>query len=872
MELSPDVSAKALDGFFRAARRRGIRDDALTAGLDYCEDALRDTRAHIDWPSFRIFMGNVSRAFGDDELDGLGREFLRAPAMRPVALVARLLFDAQDFYRWVLRDRAASSYFRCISVEYSEPGPASVRVRMRYGEGHEPCVEFLQVSRGTFAEMPRIVGLAATSVELTQLADGAVFDIALPQGGAVLPRIARWLAAPLTGVRTARVLKRAHEELQLRFDEVAAARDELEQRVETRTAELALTVSQLRAAQRARDDFFANITHELRSPLTMVLAPLQQLRRTVENNELVDSMERNALRLLRSVNQLLEIAKLDSGARALDLTSGNPGECFLQTVEAAEQIANSRGLSLSHHGLESLPVCLFDRSAIQVIADNLVGNAIKFCAPGDEIRVSGAQRGDEISISVDDTGPGIPADQRELVFERFAQADSSRQRPHEGTGIGLALARDLARSHAGSLTLTSKPNEGSTFTLTFPLRTSPDAGDSTSLAPRPQEARSPSSEFMSQLLPRNDEIVWQGDENAPPILVAEDNPELRAFLASSLAEHFRVCAVSDGLQAQELLVEHAFVGVVSDVTMPKMDGIALCRWCREHTDLRSVPFLLLTARDSLSDVLEGLEVGATDYVRKPFEPAELVARLKNHIRTRALEERAEEYDSRLMAIGRVSQSLVHDLRNAVAAIAATAEFADNPADMEPAMRTIRERSEAMARQLQELLDYTRGEVALEIENVSSLALLENTMAGWKAIFEASRIEVRTSLVPDTQISVDRARVTRVIDNLLANARDALLAFQKPGERSLAVEVERRGDALAVRVSDSGPGINPSLGDSLFSSGASTKPNGMGLGLAMSRNIARSLGGDLTLVTQEGGSGTTFELLLPAANPNDTAGL
>ncbi|MGN9776777.1 SpoIIE family protein phosphatase [Micromonospora sp. H33] len=404
--------------------------------------------------------------------------------------------------------------------------------------------------------------------------------------------------------------------------------------------------AELAALNRAKTNFFANISHEFRTPLTLVLGPLEDLLADPALPETytdrLTMMHRNALRLLKLVNTVLDFSRLESGrlaARYQPTDLAGYTSRLASTFRSATQRAGLR-LVVDCPPLPA-PVYL-DRDMWEKIVLNLVSNAVKFTFDG-EIRVRVRPVGDAARLEVSDTGVGIVPEELPHVFERFHRVPGVRSRTHEGTGIGLALVRELVEMHGGRVEVRSTVDEGSTFTVTVPF------GLAHLPAERVAEAEDAFPGELAQAeLHVAETALWAGASargNGTPaaaagadgataagrILVADDNPDLREHVTRLLAPTWEVVTVTDGVEALRIAVESPFDLVLADVMMPRLDGFGLVAALRTDPRTRHVPIVLLSARAGSAEAVAGLAVGADDYLTKPFSGQELVARVRANV-------------------------------------------------------------------------------------------------------------------------------------------------------------------------------------------------------------------------------------------------
>ena len=653
---------------------------------------------------------------------------------------------------------------------------------------------------------------------------------------------------------------------------------------------------ELKELDRVKSRFFANVTHELRTPLTLLLGPLETLLGEAaeagnpDRQRLLQSMITNAHRLLRQVDALLESARLESGRLRLEPEPGNVGTLLAELVVAAVPLAERRGIELSSEALEALPDGTFDPEKVEIIASNLVSNALKFTPRGGKVTVRSVVSDEGwVAFEVEDTGPGIPADELELIFERFHQVEGTSA----GTGLGLALSRELARLHGGDVLVRSEPGRGARFRVELPREARAQAerrrqprrredqlalARAEALTVREYSRRSQRETLLADVeLPRlkgDVEPRPQPPVDAPRILLVEDNEELRDFMARRLAAAYQVEEAKDGEAGLAAARRTTPDLIVSDVMMPGMDGHELCRRLRADPGLATVPVILLTARAGSEAIVEGLEVGADDYVVKPFALRELEARIAAHLRARETERQLHERESRLVAIGQMTSSVVHDLRNPLTLLKGYADLAHRLAVrggesvIAEELEQVQAASDRLRRMIEEILEFARGGTPkLMLETLPARALLDEMLTPLAADLEERGIatEVHLKLDDEVKVTLDRDRMQRVLENLLKNAREAVLAGVKgPGGRRVFLRAwVEEGDGLAIRVADTGPGIAHELAGHLFEPFATTgKKQGTGLGLVTVRNLVKAHGGEIRVETPAPEGGAAFTVTLP----------
>ena len=390
---------------------------------------------------------------------------------------------------------------------------------------------------------------------------------------------------------------------------------------------------------RAKTMFFSNISHEFRTPLTLLLGPLRdELSRDGRPSEARVAMElayRNGLRLLKLVNALLDFSRIEAGRM---LARYEPTDLRAFTAELAsnfESACERAGLALRVR-FDALPEAAYvDRDMWEKIVLNLISNAFKYTFEG-AIEVSLRAEGQQAVLAVRDTGVGIAPEAMPRIFERFHRIEGTRARTHEGSGIGLALVHELVRMHCGDIRVDSRQGGGSLFEVRLPLGRAhlppEQVHESSSAEAGAGQAPMFVQEAMGWLRGQSHEGQefgrMSGDRGRERILVAEDNADMREYIERLLGEFWEVVAVGDGEAAMHALFTARFDLLLTDVMMPRMDGFGLLRAVRSDESLRELPVVMLSARAGEEARIEGREAGADDYLVKPFSARELVAQVR----------------------------------------------------------------------------------------------------------------------------------------------------------------------------------------------------------------------------------------------------
>jgi len=406
----------------------------------------------------------------------------------------------------------------------------------------------------------------------------------------------------------------------------------------------------LTEVDRLKSRFFANISHEFRTPLTLILGPIERIRTRHDDTEThhdLGLMQRNARRLLQLINQLLDLSKIDAGEMKLRAVPGDVVPFVKGIAYSFESSAGVRGISLDVSVPDEPIEVFYDRDKLETILTNLLSNALKFTPKAGVVHCT-VTRGlmgprddptDAVTITVSDSGIGIPEDELDKVFDRFHQVDASQTRDYEGSGIGLALIKELVELHRGTVQVASQVGKGTTFTVRLPLGRNhlrdeeiAERSVADDLSIREEQVAVDHAETPK---PEEEAEVPQGDGERPIVLIVEDNADVRAYIREYLVSSYHVIEARDGeegiFKAQETIPDL----IISDVMMPKKDGYEMCKSLKRDERTSHIPVILLTAKAGSENKIEGLGLGADDYLIKPFVPGELVTRVRNLIELRA---------------------------------------------------------------------------------------------------------------------------------------------------------------------------------------------------------------------------------------------
>ena len=653
--------------------------------------------------------------------------------------------------------------------------------------------------------------------------------------------------------------------------------------------ELQESYCQLEELDRAKSRFFANISHELRTPLTLIISPIEKLQGVLQRSD--DSgakdalrlMHGNAMRLLSLINDLLDLVRLEDGKLKLrrepiDLASFLPG-----LVSEVAEFAKENNLSIHYEGDDSGGHTVFaDRSQLEKVFLNLLFNAIKFTPEGGSIRIRSRRDGDRIVASVSDTGVGISEVDSKAVFTRFWQDDSAGSRVKQGTGIGLALVREIVELHGGEVGVDSVVGEGTSFTVKLEAcrADTPSTPISEKNEPWLEELyrKAKVSEGAIRKSIVEVEKIAGDDLSKHTILVVEDEADMRDFLRLELEGNYNVIIAGDGRQGFELATKVRPDLILTDMMLPEMDGVTLCSKIKSSPTPLPTKIVLLTAKADEKTKIDALKAGADDFLTKPFSSLELRTRLANILLNARLERQLQTQNitlqttldklreteaqliqtERLSALGNLSAGIMHEINNPInfmlTAIHVLRQILDKPS--EEVKETVDDIDDGLKR-IRDIIADLRGFAYDAGPSKKNLCVPADVVSPVRRLL-AGQIPEDVNLSEDieenSQFLGNPSQITQLILNLLQNAIHATEnnhRFGKKREISLTMREIDTGYLIAVR--DNGKGISTENRKKVFDPFFSTKDvgKGMGLGLSICHTIVKNHQGKLTVDSQPG---------------------
>ncbi len=428
--------------------------------------------------------------------------------------------------------------------------------------------------------------------------------------------------------------------VKIRVRQLEKRTHQLEEVISERTSTIREQTEKLKELDSLKSRFFANISHEFRTPLTLILGIIERyLAKQGGDVHDFNIMKKNAQRLLHLINQVLELSKLEAGSAIIKVEKTDlikflrrTASSFISLAEQCKIELKFNGLSLDVPSEEKEIFVYIDCDKMETVIYNLLSNAFKFTPKGESVFIDVMPSQDFVEIKIRNTGIGISPEHLPHIFDRFYQVDSSSTRNYEGTGIGLALVKEFVELHHGKVNVESSNSE-TIFKIRIPLGSAHFS--SSEIAKIPEEVVEDRSPLVVKETEMKEEIIRKSPSTESNIiLVVEDHFDLRNFICEQLENDYSIVEAEDGEKGLRLAEDIIPDLVISDIMMPNMDGYTLCKELKTNIKTNHIPVILLTAKASFENKLEGLETGADDYLIKPFNTEELKARVKNLIKIR----------------------------------------------------------------------------------------------------------------------------------------------------------------------------------------------------------------------------------------------
>lgn len=649
--------------------------------------------------------------------------------------------------------------------------------------------------------------------------------------------------------------------------------------VEKKRSQALLEIDQAKTA------FFSNVSHEFRTPLTLLLGPTEEMLSdqqnplSPQNQKRMSLIHRNALRLQKLVNSLLDFSRLEAGRMQVSYRQ-------MDVVKFTTEIASSFETAMKKAGLryeiqfDPIRGPLFvDPDLWEKMVLNLISNALKFTFEG-QITVRMLNRGTGLQLQVSDTGTGIPEKELPNIFTRFHRVENAKARTQEGSGIGLALVSEIVKLHGGQVSVKSHLGQGTTFVVDLPFGSEHLPKEKIRTKTQIAPLSTPHSSVFVQEAMHWSEAPNAGVSPPPPprkegphyrIILADDNADMRDYVQRLLLEsanNWDVFIATNGQEALRLAKEQPPDLILSDIMMPVLDGFGLLKAIRDDESLRTTPIIFLSARAGEEATVEGIGRGADDYLVKPFSAKELIARVSTQLEMSLMRKEGALQAQANLAKSQFLANMSHEIRTPLGVILGFAELMLQPHISEDekrdGLKTIVKNGRQLTHVINEILDLSKIESErLEIENMrfSLTELIEEatTFLNLQAQGKGLNLSVVYQGSVPKYIGSDPSRLRQILLNVVGNA----IKFTNHGHVELTIKYLTDHSLLEFTVTDSGIGMTEEQQKNIFhrfvqaDNSMTRKYGGTGLGLVVSQKLARALGGDLTINKSHPGQGSTF---------------
>ncbi|MEI1279337.1 ATP-binding protein [Leptospira venezuelensis] len=618
------------------------------------------------------------------------------------------------------------------------------------------------------------------------------------------------------------LLKQRGEQQTEMTEALLSKTEEMETEIIRRSQELQSANKSLRETERIKNDFFANVSHELRTPLSLILAPVESIllnkesNLTPDNARMMETVHNNSVRLLQMVNSILDFSKFEAGKMKVELESTNISNLIRAILKDFEPSALKKNIQIKKELPSSDLNILIDRYLFERIFFNLLSNALKFTPEDGTISVILTYLEDQLLLSVQDSGIGISETDQKIIFKKFQQAEGSSTRKYGGTGLGLAMVKEFSELLGGSVEVASKLDSGSTFTVKIP-------------AQKVEPAKKDYSSEISSRSPQYSNLNISNKEDKdlsdkPKVLICEDNEDLSSYIYSLLSTLYQVKSAKNGKEGLKLVYLWEPDLVLSDVMMPEMDGVQLCKEIKADPKIAKTIVVLLTALTHREAMLKGWEAKADEYLCKPFHPEELLARVKSLLsiaedrksNLEMLEQKNFELEFANAELEAFSYSVSHDLRAPLRAIQGYTQMIiedhSSVLDAEGVrfLNVLIDSTKRMENLIDNLLEFSKvGKKELKDSTFDLTEVAETVVSQIK---DQTEHKAEIIVHPLANVTTDRDMMSYVFQNLISNAVKYSAKKEKP-KVEIGVTNTEKGKTFFVK--DNGAGFDMKYYNRLF---------------------------------------------------------
>lgn len=648
-----------------------------------------------------------------------------------------------------------------------------------------------------------------------------------------------------------------------------------------------LLLERVRELDRLKTEFLSEVAHELRAPLFGMSSIAEGILANdadglpQEQKRLIGNIREASVEMKDLVDHLLDLSKIEMGVMTYDFRPIDVGSIIRLAVDLARGAVSTKGLDLIVEIAEELPIVQGDKTRVRQCVSNLLSNAIKYTERG-TIRVLCHTRKEGIEVAVEDTGRGMTDEEAKTIFERYRRGNDE-VRTIEGSGLGLALTKEIVEAHDGSLAVQSRIGAGSRFSFYLPGKVSDEARNTTLQGIRTRPLIYPGRDLLTMAIQDTPLDIPIG--HGEMLVIADDSDTEREALRTFLERKgFHVLTAKNGLEGLDLIRSKRPNLVITDMIMPLLSGPELCSLLKEDPVTSSIPIIMVTARNNLGDMVFGIQMGADDYVAKPYDVKELGVRISALLRMQRIRDDLEkaqrqtvDLEKKHVHLSSILQNkndlmlqLSHEVKTPLMALSSlisnlhdgvAGPVTDRQKTYFAHLKTLSRRMKHLLTTLLHFALAESGAIRLQQKQIYIMDVAQQVLFDLQPIREEQSVQcIIAESVRGTVAFADQDRVEQILLNLIHNAIKASSAGS-----TVIIEAEENEAELILSIKDSGLGIPQEdqkrlLQEPLYSG----KSQEGGLGLYISRYLVELHGGRIWFHSQEG-KGTTFHFTLPKAN-------
>jgi signal transduction histidine kinase len=660
----------------------------------------------------------------------------------------------------------------------------------------------------------------------------------------------------------------------------------VEEQVSERTKELSIAIEQAKGAEKMKEKFFAQISHDLKTPIAIALGAIEESTSKFSDSvgKILEPANRHLIRLNQMVLSILDNVKAESGELKLQWQRVRVVQYLTEILEPFKSVAKKNNVQLKYDfsGFQGLAVPM-DPEKMERVIENIITNSLKYTKNTNKsekiIELTLRVDQSKLYVDIEDSGLGIPESEREKVFEKFFQSSLTDLRIHGGSGIGLSFVKDMMDLHNGSVYASESKYRGSKFTLELPLSQNIENLQIYDFASTNPKVFSGS---LNVEYPKS--IPETIDPYKISVLYCEDNPEMAQIGYSTLKDLYNVFFAENGEEGLRMLEKYKIDLIISDIQMPRMDGYEMLTEIRKNPSFEKIPLIFLSSLGAEEDIVKGLNMGANDYLNKPMRKEMLHTRIKAQLKGSELMRKVVSSE-KMSSLGLLFAGLAHEIKNPLNAASGQMIYLENNVLSKLKTLELKNTSEILQKIIVNLELITKSSnislnaikrIVFSVNEFSSVQQSKQKLSLKKVIEnvcimlehkqkEAKFTEIKVISHDNDEVETYQS-IEQVFLNLLSNSLDAI---GKDKKGTIIIEIKNNNGGKTITVQDDGSGIEKKVIDHIFDAFATTKgaKEGSGLGLFISKQIVENqLGGTIDVQSQEG-RGAIFTIKLPNISPD-----